>query len=216
MNFIDPKLLEYCEEHSSEEAFELKELARQTHLRQINPRMLSGHLQGELLKILTLLIQPTNVLEIGTFTGYSAICIAKQLKPGAHLHTLEVDEELREEILSNFEKAGVSDQTTLHIGNALEIIPSLASNLEFDLVFIDADKENYPQYFTMLKKNLRSGAVFIADNVLWSGKVLHREEGLLDTDTAAIHAFNEAVAKDPEFEKVMLPIRDGITIARKK
>jgi caffeoyl-CoA O-methyltransferase len=216
MNFISKDLLAYCEQNSSAESEVLNAIYRKTHLTQINPRMLSGHLQGGFLKLLTQLVNPKPVLEIGTYTGYSAICMAMVLSEGSVLDTIEIDEELKEPILANFEQAGVSEKVNLHIGNALQIIPELLKTKEFDMVFIDADKSNYPAYFSIVKNGLRSGGLLIADNVLWSGKVLDSESLNKDPDTMAVHQFNKMLAADSQFETVVLPIRDGITVARKK
>lgn len=216
MNFISQNLNDYCENHSSEEPKVLQEIARKTYLTQLNPRMLSGHLQGRFLQLLTQIINPAKVLEIGTYTGYSAICMAMGLGEKSVLHTIEIDEELRDGILDNFEKADVSIKIQLHIGNGLDIIPELLKDNDFDLVFMDADKENYCAYFLLLKDQLKSGAVIITDNVLWNGKILDEAELQNDPSTAAIHQFNEMLSADPNFEKVVLPIRDGISIARKR
>jgi len=215
MNFINQNLLEYCEDNSSSEPSVLKEINRKTFITQLNPRMVSGHLQGTFLRMLTQLINPTNVLEIGTYTGYSAVCIAMALHDKAQLHSIEVDEELKKDILNNFDKSGVGHKIELHIGDAIEIIPELTKNIVFDLVFIDADKENYENYFNLIRGNLKKGGVIIADNVLWSGKVLDSIEIENDPDTAAIYRFNSMIQADDSFEKVVLPIRDGITIAIK-
>jgi len=216
MNFISQNLNDYCENYSSDEPKVLQEIARNTYLTQLNPRMLSGHLQGRFLQLITQIINPKNVLEIGTYTGYSAICMAMGLGEKSVLHTIEIDEELKDGILENFEKAGVSSKIQLHIGNGLEIIPELLKDNDFDLIFMDADKENYCAYFLLLKDQLKSGAVIITDNVLWNGKILDEAELKNDPSTAAIHQFNEMLSADPSFEKVVLPIRDGISIARKR
>ena len=216
MNFISQNLNDYCENYSSDEPKVLQEIARNTYLTQLNPRMLSGHLQGRFLQLITQIINPKNVLEIGTYTGYSAICMAMGLGEKSVLHTIEIDEELKDGILENFEKAGVSSKIQLHIGNGLEIIPELLKDNDFDLIFMDADKENYCAYFLLLKDQLKSGAIIITDNVLWNGKILDEEELKNDPSTAAIHQFNEMLSADPSFEKVVLPIRDGISIARKR
>jgi caffeoyl-CoA O-methyltransferase len=216
MNFISPNLNDYCENHSSDEPKVLQEIARKTYLTQLNPRMLSGHLQGRFLQLLTQIINPVKVLEIGTYTGYSAICMAMGLGEKSVLHTIEIDEELLDGILENFEKAGVSSKIQLHIGNGLDIIPELLKDNDFDLIFMDADKENYCAYFLLLKDQLKSGAVIITDNVLWNGKILDEAELKNDPSTAAIHQFNEMLSSDQNFEKVVLPIRDGISIARKR
>ena len=215
MNYIDPKLSEYCETYSSNEPQYLKEIARQTHLTQINPRMLSGHLQGRFLKMMVQLLQPKNILEIGTYTGYSAICMAEGLKEGGKIDTIELNEELENIILDNIEKAGFKNKIRPHIGDALKIIPQILETVNFDLVFIDADKQNYPLYFNLLKDRMNPGALIIADNVLWSGKVIDADECKTDKETIAINEYNKIVAEDISFETVLLPIRDGISLARK-
>lgn len=215
MNYIDPKLADYCETYSSPEPYYLKEINRQTHLTQINPRMISGHLQGRFLKMIVMLFQPKNILEIGTYTGYSAICMAEGLAEGGKIDTIELNEELEPVILNNIEKAGYKSKIRAHIGDALKIIPQILESVTFDMVFIDADKQNYPAYFDLLKDKLKSGAVILADNVLWSGKVINENELGTDSETMAIHEFNSILAANNSFETVILPIRDGITIARK-
>ncbi len=216
MNYIDSKLSDYCETYSSAEPKCLKEISRQTHLTQINPRMLSGHLQGRFLKMIVQMLQPKNILEIGTYTGYSAICMAEGLKSGCKIDTIEFNEELESDILNNIETAGLKNKIRLHIGDALKIIPQILETVHFDLVFIDADKQNYPQYFNLLKDKLKSGAVIMTDNVLWSGKVIDTYELQNDLETKIIHQFNEMIVADNSFETILLPIRDGISIARKK
>ncbi len=216
MNFIDQNLLDYCESYSSDEPEYLKEIHRQTYLTQINPRMLSGHLQGRFLKLIIQLCQPKRILEIGTYTGYSALCMAEGLSGDSFIDTIEVNEELEPIILKNFEKANAKPTIHLHIGNASEIILNNLKSERYDLVFIDADKQNYPVYFDLIKNLLNPGALLIADNVLWSGKVIEQNELNTDQETMAIHLFNKTIAADNSFETVMLPIRDGITIARKK
>lgn len=216
MNFVDEKIMNYCSNHSEPQDKILSEIERQTYLKQINPRMLSGHLQGNFLKFLTKLKNPEKVLEIGTFTGYSAICIAIELGEKTEFHTIEIDEELEETILSNFEKAHVNHKIKLHIGNALEIISQKFNDTKFDMVFIDADKENYPEYFKLLKDKINSGGLIITDNVLWNGKVLDKNEVQNDIFTKAIHDFNETIKNDLSFETLMLPLRDGISISVKK
>ena len=161
------------------------------------------------------MIQPECILEIGTFTGYSAISMAMALPENGHLHTIESDEELKTEIIQNFNRSGVQHKITLHIGNALEILPELLSQQTFDMVFMDADKEHYTAYYHLLKDNLQAGAMLITDNVLWNGKVLDEEDLINDRDTSAIDAFNRLLRTDPTFETLMLPFRDGISIARK-
>jgi caffeoyl-CoA O-methyltransferase len=215
MNYIDKKLADYCEQNSSSEPSYLTEISRQTHLTQINPRMLSGHLQGRFLKMIVQMLQPKSILEIGTYTGYSAICMAEGLPEGGKIDTIELNEELEAPILRNIEMAGLKGKIRLHIGDALKIIPQMLETVTYDLVFIDADKQNYPAYFNLLKDKLNSGAVLLADNVLWSGKVINENERITDSETIAIHLFNTLLKESNSFETVILPIRDGITIARK-
>ncbi|NUM32705.1 MAG: O-methyltransferase [Bacteroidetes bacterium] len=216
MNFVDEKIMKYCSEHSTEQQKVLQEIERQTYLKQINPRMLSGHLQGDFLKMITKLHKPEKILEIGTFTGYSAICIALALEKKSEFYTIEIDDELEDTIIANFEKANVSDIIKLIMGNAVEIISKKFKENKFDMVFIDADKENYPIYFNLLKNKINNGGLIIADNVLWSGKVLDENEIKNDIFTKAIHNFNEMLKNDKSFETVILPIRDGISLSIKK
>ena len=216
MNFVDEKIMNYCSEHSTQQSIILEEIERQTYLKQINPRMLSGHLQGGFLKIITKLLNPKKVLEIGTFTGYSAICIASALEHGCSFYTLEIDEELEDVILKNFKSAGVESKVKLIIGNAIEKIETEFTDTNFDLIFIDADKENYPLYFELLKNKINSGGLIITDNVLWSGKVLDKQEIKNDIFTKAINNYNILLKNDSTFEQVILPIRDGISLSIKK
>lgn len=216
MNYIDKKLADYCEQNSSSEPDYLKEISRQTYLTQINPRMLSGHLQGRFLKMIVQLLQPQSILEIGTYTGYSTICMAEGLPEGGKIDTIELNEELETSILRNIEMAGLNGKIRLHIGDALKIIPHMLETVTYDLVFIDADKQNYPTYFNLIKDKLRSGAVIVSDNVLWSGKVVIPEELLNDLDTQLINEYNRLLKEDTRFETIILPLRDGISIARKR
>lgn len=211
MDFIDPKLAEYVERHSDAEPEVLKQLNRDTHAHVLMPRMLSGHLQGRVLSMLSKMIKPTSILEIGTYTGYSAICLAEGLQQGGTLHTIDINAELEDMARKYFEKAGISKQVEYHIGNALEIIPSLTTS--FDIIFIDADKKNYGTYYDLVFDKLNTGGYIIADNVLWSGKVI---DGSADSDTKAILEFNKRVQEDSRVENVLLPVRDGLLIARKK
>ncbi len=207
----------YILDHISPEDNLLRELDRRTHLQLVQPRMISGHLQGRLLEILAAMLAPRTVLELGTFTGYSAISIARGLGEGAVLHTVEQNDELQGIASEFFEQARPSLQADIvqHIGPALEVVPRLG--LVFDLVFIDADKREYPDYYRMLMDGglVRSGSVILADNVLWSGKVA---EPLVRNDnyTAALLEFNDMVRDDSRVEKVILPLRDGLTIIRVK
>ncbi|MBT8326497.1 MAG: O-methyltransferase [Bacteroidia bacterium] len=214
MEFLDPKLAIYAEEHTSEETDLLFNLNRDTHANVLAPRMLSGHLQGRVLSMISKMIQPKNILEIGTYTGYSALCLAEGLVEGGKLHTIDINEELETRIRAFLDQSEFKDKIELHIGNALDIIPSL--NKSFDLVFIDADKENYLNYYNLLIELLPSGAILVADNVLWSGKVVNEDQLNSDYETKCLDAFNKAVHKDARVENVLMPIRDGLMIIRKK
>ena len=212
MDIIDPFLNDYAENYSSEEPLILKELNRDTFAKILMPRMLSGHIQGRMLSMLSHMISPKLILEIGTYTGYSALCFAEGLSESGHLHTIDINDELAPMVKSYITKAGMENKITLHNGNASEIIPSLIG--PFDLVFIDADKINYSLYYDLVINKVRHGGFLIADNVLWSGKVLNRENA--DKDTLAIHQFNEKIKIDDRVEKVLLTVRDGLLIIRKK
>ncbi len=203
----------YIKDHIDPEDEVLTELDRETHLKVIGARMLSGHLQGKVLTMIAQMIRPKTILELGTFTGYSAICLAKGLQDGGKLVTIEIDDELESLAAKYFEKAGICDKVEQRIGSALEIIPTLDE--KFDLVFIDADKREYVQYFELLIDRLDSGAFILADNSLWSGKVLDKPKDD-DFQTMGIQAFNELVKNDNRVEKVILPLRDGLTLIRKK
>ena len=207
------ELDKYITDHIDEEDPVLNELDRETHLTVLGARMISGHLQGQVLSMISKMIEPVNILELGTFTGYSAICLARGLKPGGKLITVEVDDELESIARKYFEKAEVQDQIDQRIGSALEIIPMLTE--KFDLVFIDADKREYLGYYNLLIDRLESGAYILADNTLWSGKVLE-EPKYNDYQTKSILAFNDALKIDQRVEKVILPLRDGMTLIRKK
>lgn len=213
MEFIDPALLAYCEAHTSGEDALLKKITRETQAKVLMPRMLSGHLQGKMLEIFTKMIQPQTILEIGTYTGYSGVCLARGLKKGGKLITLDINDELETMVRGFFEESGLADQIEYRLGNALEIIPTLSG--PFDLVFIDADKFNNANYFDLIIDKVRPGGIILADNVLWSGKVLVAEGQKIDKDTKAILDFNDKIQNDPRVENVLLPIRDGIMMARK-
>lgn len=212
MDFIDEKLLDYAEKHTSAESSLLSELNRDTHAHILSPRMLSGHLQGRLLAMLSRMIKPQYILEIGTYTGYSAICLSEGLQQHGKLITIDINEELEDMIKSYFDKAGLGHKIEHITGNALEIIPTLQTN--FDLVFIDADKINYSNYYDMVLPRLNKGGYILADNVLWSGNVL-KPVAEQDDDTKAIVAFNKKVSEDQQVENVLMPIRDGIMLMRK-
>ena len=211
MNFIAKNLEEYVANHSEQEPILLQELARETHLKVLQPRMLSGAYQGRLLAMLSKLIAPKQVLEIGTFTGYSALCLSEGLHVNGHINTIDINEELSDMQQKYFKAAGVADQITQHLGNASELIPKIEG--DFDLVFIDADKEQYPLYFDLIIDRVTSGGLIIADNVLWSGKVLEEAD---DEATKALKIFNKKVADDPRVETLLLPVRDGLTLLRKR
>lgn len=204
------ELQEYIEQHISEEPAHLAKLYRHTQLTRLYPRMCSGHIQGRMLKMLTQMISPMRVLELGTFTGYSALCMAEGMPEGAELHTVELDDEYADDIRSYFEFAPCGGKITLHIGDALELTRQLPG--PWDMVFIDANKRQYSEYYKAVLPLVPSGGYIIADNTLWSGKVT---EDCHDAQTDAIRRFNDLVAADPRVEKVILPLRDGMTIIRK-
>jgi caffeoyl-CoA O-methyltransferase len=213
MEFLDPELDAYVSAHSSPEPQALHALNRETHLTVLQARMLSGHLQGRVLSMLSHMIKPRRVLEIGTYTGYSAICLAEGLRAGGELHTIDINEELQP-IVSKYLRLTANDQRVhMHIGPALDIIPQLEG--PFDVVFIDADKSNYIHYYNAVWELMPLGAYLIADNVLWSGKVLDEDEIAKDPDTATLAAFNRHVLEDSRVENVLFPVRDGLMIARK-
>jgi caffeoyl-CoA O-methyltransferase len=210
-NFINTGILKYSEINSQKEPILLKELNRETHLKILNPRMLSGAFQGRLISIISKLIKPKKVLEIGTYTGYSALCIYEGLDKKGIIHTIDKNEELVEIQKKYFKKTGEREKFIQHTGNALEIIPEI--NETFDLIFIDADKENYINYFNCIIDKLNKNGVILADNVLWSGKV--NDERHQDETTKILRLFNELVNNDNRVETILLPIRDGISIIRK-
>jgi len=209
---ISSELEKYILDHSEKEDELLYELNRETHKKMLRPRMLSGHLQGKTLEMLSKLLQPSQILEIGTYTGYSAICLARGLPEGGQLHTIESNDELEDFVQHYFKRAGLQDKITLHIGYALDIIRELTG--PFDLVYLDADKTEYSDYLKLCKERLSPGGCILADNVLWDGKVVHPDTN--DPDTMGIHHFNETVKNDPDLEKVILPIRDGLMMIRKR
>ena len=210
---ITGSLLQYSEAHTTPEPVVLARLNRETHLSQVYPQMLSGHFQGTLLRMIVQMLRPERTLEIGTFTGYSAIAMGLGMAPGVSLlHTIEVNPELEDGIRNYIREAGLEEHIVLHIGEALEIIPSLDE--PWDLVFIDADKPNYLNYYNMVLPRLRPGGFIVADNVLWDGKVTG-DPATMDKDTRGIAEFNEFVHKDARVENLMLPVRDGLMIIRK-
>lgn len=210
MNFLNHNLETYVAEHSEQEPELLQDLARETHLKILQPRMLSGAYQGRLLALLSKLIAPKRILEIGTYTGYSALCLAEGLQADGQIDTIDINEELTDMQRKYFDVSGFGKQIVQHLGNAAEIIPGIEGT--FDFVFIDADKEQYPLYFDLIVDRVRSGGLIIADNVLWSGKVL---EPATDEATESLQVFNKKVAKDSRVETVILAVRDGLTLLRK-
>ena len=213
MEFTDERIEQYALDHSQAESAILKKVNRETHSKVLQPRMLSGHMQGNFLSMISSMIQPKQILEIGTYTGYSAICLAKGLQPDGKLHTIDVNEELEKMVRVHFEEAGLSETIQYYIGDATKIIPEI--NETFDIVFIDADKKNYSNYYDLVFDKVRSGGFIIADNVLWSGKILDLQKNK-DQDTLLIDAFNKKVHSDARVEHMLLPLRDGLMIARKK
>lgn len=213
MEFIPEDIQKYVEEHSGIESALLTELNRETHQKVLMPRMLSGHLQGRVLSMISHMMKPQRILEIGTYTGYSAICLAEGLAENGLLITLDKNEEVEEMVRGYFEKAGLSDRVDYRIGDAMRLIPDIEG--PFDLVFIDADKKNYLNYFNLVIEKVRIGGFIIADNVLWSGKVVQTEKKI-DSDTQAILDFNRSMEEDERVENVLLPIRDGLMVVRRK
>ncbi|WP_349352817.1 MULTISPECIES: O-methyltransferase [unclassified Flagellimonas] len=211
MHFLSPILETYIANHSEDEPELLQELTRETHLKVIQPRMITGHFQGRVLSMLSKIIHPKYILEIGTYTGYSALCLAEGLQKDGELHTIEVNEELYPMQRRYFDKSGHGSQIHQHIGDALDIVPNLPQT--FDLVFIDAQKVNYDAYFEAVIQKTRPGSIILSDNVLWSGKVV---EPLQKSDkaTEALLAYNQKLKEDNRVETVLLPIRDGLTLSR--
>lgn len=213
MEFIDEQIERYALAHSQDESVILKKINRETHAKVLSPRMLSGHMQGNLLSMFSKMIRPAQILEIGTYTGYSAVCLAAGLKEGGTLHTIDVNEELEKTVRDYFQQAGLDKKVKYYIGNALDIIPTIQE--KFDIVFIDADKENYCKYYDIIFDKVNSGGFILGDNVLWSGKVLDTEKNK-DKDTLMIHEFNKKIHADDRVEHMLLPVRDGLMIVRKK
>ena len=211
--FTDAETLDrYLVEHSREEDPVLQELSRHTYLKVVHPRMLSGHILGSFLTIFSKILSPQRILEIGTYTGYSAICLARGLRPGGTLTTIEVNDELRSIALKYFRKAGLHEQIELVIGDALKVIPALEDN--YDLVFMDANKDDYPDYYKQVIDKVTTGGYILVDNVLWGGKVLDTQ--LEDSTTRTIDQFNKMITADRRVENLLLPIRDGLMVIKKK
>lgn len=211
MNFLPEKIDNYATAHSQTEPELLQQLNRETWNKVLQPRMLSGHFQGRVLSMISKLVNPKNIIEIGTYTGYSALCLAEGIKKDGALHTIDINEELHDLQRKYFNKSGYGKQIIQHTGNALEIIPK--PDLNFDLAFIDADKDNYSNYFELLLPKMNRGGVILSDNVLWSGKVIEPIKKD-DIDTPALIAYNKLLNTHPAVETVLLPIRDGLTITR--
>jgi caffeoyl-CoA O-methyltransferase len=214
MDFLSPELQRYITEHTTQESPLLYQLNRETHTKVMKPRMLSGQVQGRFLTMIAQMIRPQQVLEIGTYTGYSAICLAEGLAPGGLVHTIDVNEELEDLVRAYLEKAGLQDKVRYYIGPALEVIPTL--DYSFDLVFIDADKINNARYYEMVLDKLKPGGFILVDNVLWSGKVTQQTGKKTDPDTQSILDFNALVQADERVENLLLPLRDGLMMIRKK
>ncbi len=211
--YLEPKIEEYITSHTSPEDELLSELNRQTHLRILNPRMISGAYQGKILEFISRMLKPKEILEIGTFTGYSTICLARGLAQEGHIRTIEINDEVTGFAAEFFRRSGLKKKIAQYNGNALDIIGQL--DFLFDLVFIDAEKREYPDYYRLVLPKLKRGGFLIADNVLWNGKVLDESE-TSDPSTSGVAEFNKMAVADPSVETLMLPVRDGLFLARKK
>ncbi|WP_016989715.1 O-methyltransferase [Flavobacterium sp. ACAM 123] len=211
MHFISQELEDYIEQHSEKEPQLLAALNKETYQKILLPRMLSGHFQGRVLSMLAKLIRPVNILEIGTYTGYSALCLCEGMQEGGELHTIDIKEELVDFQRKHFDKSPWGTQITQHLGEAVDIIPTL--DIKFDLVFIDADKENYINYFNIILPKMNKGGIILSDNVLWSGKVLEPVHPN-DVSTKILLEYNALLKNDPRVETVLFPIRDGLTVSR--
>lgn len=213
MEFIDEKLDAYCCDHTSNESALLAKLNRDTHVKVLQPRMLSGHFQGRMLSMLSKMIRPERILEIGTYTGYSALCLAEGLTASGKLITIDVNAQLEDFVRDYFAQSDFDAQIDYRIGDAMQLIPTLTE--QFDLVFIDADKQNYINYYHLIFDKVKPGGYIFSDNVLWSGKVV-QQTGKIDKDTQLLQTFNAMIQNDERVENILLPIRDGVMIARKK
>lgn len=211
MHFISQELEDYIEQHSEKEPQLLAALNKETYQKILLPRMLSGHFQGRVLSMLAKLIRPVNILEIGTYTGYSALCLCEGMQENGTLHTIDIKEELVDFQRKHFDKSPWGTQIVQHLGEAVDIIPAL--DVKFDLVFIDADKENYINYFNIILPKMNKGGIILSDNVLWSGKVLEPLHPN-DISTKILIEYNALLKNDPRVETVLLPIRDGLTVSR--
>ena len=213
MNFFSPELQRYTENHTNPESPLLKRLNRETNIKALYPKMISGHLQGRLLSMFSNMIQPRRILELGTFTGYSAICLAEGLAPDGKIITIDKNQELQDIIEHYLSEAKIGHQVEFILGDAMKVVPKLKGN--FDLVYLDADKSNYCKYYDLIIDRVETGGYIVADNVLWYGKVLSDELDKLDRETRAIKEFNQMVHEDHRVENVLVPIRDGLMILRK-
>ncbi|MFJ1490560.1 O-methyltransferase [Capnocytophaga canis] len=211
MHFLPKEIEKYASEHTENEPLLLQELTRRTHLQVLQPRMISGHFQGRVLSLLSKLISPSAILEIGTYTGYATLCLAEGLQKNGVLHTIDIKEELQELQREFFDRSGKGKQIIQHLGKAKDIIPTLET--KFDLVFIDADKQNYAIYFDLIINKMNSGGIILSDNVLWSGKVVQNVKSN-DKQTLALLEYNKKIKEDPRVETVLFPIRDGLTVSR--
>jgi len=211
MHFIPQELDDYVVAHSQKEPELLQQLTRETYQKILQPRMLSGHYQGRVLSMISKLVNPTTILEIGTYTGYSALSLAEGMKQNGQLHTIDVNEELIDFQRKYFDKSGYGERIHQHLGSAIDIIPTL--DVKFDLVFIDADKPNYVNYFNIIIDKMNPGGIILSDNVLWSGKVLEPLQSK-DESTKVLLKYNKLLNEDPRIETVLLPIRDGLTVSR--
>tara|TARA_B100000497_G_scaffold124959_1_gene160542 strand:- start:3381 stop:4022 length:642 start_codon:yes stop_codon:yes gene_type:complete len=213
MHFLPEKLDDYIVDHSQKEPELLQQLSKETWQKVLAPRMLSGHFQGRVLSLISKMVNPKYILEIGTYTGYSALCLAEGIQTKGQLHTIDNNEEIFDLQRKYFDKSIYGNQIIQHIGNALNVIPSL--DITFDLVFIDADKKNYPNYLEIILPKLKSGSIILSDNVLWTGKVIEPlQKG--DQDTKALLEYNKMINEHSQLETVLLPIRDGLTLTRVK
>ena len=213
MHFLSEELENYAAQHTEDEPLLIQELNKRTHLNVLQPRMISGHFQGRFLSLLSKMVQPRTILEIGTYTGYATLCLAEGLHLEGVLHTIDIKEELTDLQREFFDRSGYGSQIVQYLGKAADIIPALDTT--FDLVFIDADKQNYAHYFDLVIEKMNRGGLILSDNVLWSGKVVE-EVKHNDKHTQALMAYNQKIKDDPRVETVLLPIRDGITLSRVK
>tara|TARA_B100000963_G_scaffold348550_1_gene356247 strand:+ start:350 stop:994 length:645 start_codon:yes stop_codon:yes gene_type:complete len=213
MDFISDDIMTYAINHTQDESNLLKALNKETHQKILQSRMISGHFQGRVLSFISQLIRPETILEIGTYTGYATLCLAEGLTKNGKIHTIEINEELIDFQKKYFDKSKFKNQIFTHIGDAIDIIPKL--KLKYDLIFLDADKANYPNYMEMVVPKLKKGGVLVADNVLWSGKVLDYQQKRDDIETKGIKLFSELVKKNSSLQTLLLPIRDGLMMCKK-